>query len=371
MGRITVCAALFATSTVLLSGAPASAGTLQPSGWQYAKVAATDTVSGGDALSCVTQNWCMSVGSGGTQIWDGQQWSASTTGQPKFDIRALSCFSKWDCMAVGTVIAGTGVGEVQSPVAVHWNGTNWTQLDPSVQLPDEPLFTGVSCPATKTCFVTGYLNSRVLLWQNGIWTSQPISLPADATKIDVGDIDCPAVTSCHATAGVHFAGQPSYAVSTGVAHWDGSAWSVELLPDDQYGRVGIGSISCPTTNSCVGVGANQNSDLVGESWDGTTWHESVIPDSPNKGDQAEQEPDGYQELTSVSCWAVDRCQAVGITNTAPFHRYWNGTTWSSLANPTATDVLAVAGVGIRENDIDCVYYTFCLTTGDRMERFLP
>jgi hypothetical protein len=76
-------------------------------------------------------------------------------------------------------------------------------------------------------------------------------------------------------------------------------------------------------------------------------------------------------LTSVSWWAVDGCQAVGITNPVPFQRYCTGTTWSSLANPTATDVLAVAGVGIRENDIDCVYYTFCLTTGDRMERFLP
>ena len=372
MRRTAVVVATFAGASVLLTGTPASADTLQPSGWQYAKSAPTNTVGSGDALSCVTQNWCMSVGTAGTQVWDGQQWSSAGASQLKFDINALSCFSKWDCMVVGSVSAEAGTvenGAYEQPVAMHWNGTSWVGLHPPVQLPSEDVFRGVSCPAVKTCVITGDLVDRVLLWQNGTWSSQPIALPDGGMSITVGDIDCPAPTSCHALSVVRFPSTPAYAYgSTAMSSWDGTSWTTELVPDDSRGSVGLSSISCPATTWCMATGADAEA-IIGDAWDGTTWQAKPVPDSPDKA--AEQEPDGYQVITAVSCWTVDRCQAVGITNTAPFHRYWNGTVWSSLANPTVTDVVAAAGVRTSENDIDCLYYSFCLTTGDRMERFLP
>jgi hypothetical protein len=171
------------------------------------------------------------------------------------------------------------------------------------------------------------------------------------------------VTNCHATAAVHFAGQPEFGSSQAMVSWDGTSWSTEILPADQYGGPRLGAISCPAPTWCVAVGANDRG-LIGDAWDGTTWRESWVPDSPNKDDRAEQEPDGFQYLGDVSCWAVNRCQAVGNTNTAPFHRIFNGTTWSSLDNPASTDALGASQEAwYHLGGIDCLYASFCLTSG--------
>jgi hypothetical protein len=259
------------------------------------------------------------------------------------------------------------------PVVLHWDGVSWKTLSPTptVQLPDEPAFWGVSCPAAKTCIVTGALNNRELLWQNGTWTSLPLELPDGADDIGLDTVDCPAVNVCHAMGFVHFASQPQYKDSPIMGTWDGSAWTTEFVPTDSYGGPHVGLISCPTTTYCVAVGENDRG-LISEAWDGTTWTESWIPDSPNKDDQAEQEPDGYQVLSGLSCWAVGRCQVIGNTNTASFHRIFNGTTWYALANPTDVDLTAdTLGSNSDQNDIVCLYASFCLTAGSPMERYYP
>lgn len=164
---------------------------------------------------------------------------------------------------------------------------------------------------------------------------------------------------------MHYAGTPDWSVQTVVANWHGELWYAVALPDNGHGPVSLSAISCATTSNCVAVG-NDESGLVGASWrDITGWSLSSIPDAPTKDAQAEQEPNGFQLLTGVSCWEADACQAVGITNTAPFHRVWDGTTWTTVANPPPTGALATTEEASYDvNGIDCYSATFCLTAGD-------
>lgn len=358
MGRKAFIAAALAWAAVLLGCAPANAST-QSGGWRIAPVEWNHRAGGGDALSCVTPNWCMSVGPDGTQIWDGQQWSSAQSGKWDFSITALSCSSTWECMLVGYAN-----GDVQQPVAFHWVGHAWVELTPPVQLPDENAFTDVSCPGSSFCVFVGNLDNRALLWQGGTWTSLPFSLPTNADVMRLGSIDCPAVNNCTATAQVHVIGTPAGVMQTVFGHWSGDLWYAGRVLTEGRGPLSLGAISCTTTTSCVAVGRDDEG-MVSVSWgDQAPLTVTPVPDSPNKNDQAEQEPDGFEMLTDISCWAPDGCQAVGITNTAPFHRIWDGAIWTSVANPPPTDTVSTTEEASYDvKDIDCYSASFCLTAG--------
>ena len=366
-------------SALLLVVTPAGAG-LQAPGWQYAR---SDLAGPQVALSCVTPSWCMSVGYGGNLTWDGQQWTKSP-GKFQFHVFDVSCSSRWDCMAVGSDNVEVAQSEetVQIPVAMHWNGSDWNTLHVPVSLPDETGLFGVDCPAAKTCIVVGGLRDRTLLWQAGTWTSLPIPVPAGADTIGLSDVDCLAVTTCHAIGDVHLTGQPWYVTRSVVATWDGTSWSSELVSPDTRGDVPyLDSISCPTTTSCVAGGAVRQR-AASEVWDGTTWQEIEAPASPHASDSGELNAGNYEAMTSVSCWAAGRCQAIGENFSTEVHWVLQGTTWRLLDNPSPNEDLADAGTGYAFlSDVDCYYAAFCLAVGDLdigglvdealMERFAP
>ena len=333
-------------ATVLLIGTAAHAGPLQQSGWQDAQSAQS-----GDqiALSCVSASWCLSVCPGGTQVWDGSAWSQAAAGfSSSFEVAGLSCWSRAHCVVVG---------RASTPVAMRWNGTTWAKLHPPTRHPAETGFNGISCPALKTCVLVGDLASRALRWHNGTWTSQRIPRPSGTTSIHLYAIDCPTVRSCHALGELGYRTPPripKYALLT----WTGSSWKTHVLSG-----VSLRAISCASAVACVAVGEN-STHMIGYSWNGSTWRTSVVPDSPNKYDNAQLEPNGYEQLTSVSCWAATGCQAVGVTNSAPFHRIWNGQSWSSLANPESTDGTSSTSEATYDvNDIACAGSSSCLTSG--------
>lgn len=352
----------------------ASANPLQPSGWQ---VANADQTGQQVALSCVSPSWCMSVGVTGVQIWDGAAWKAAPSNLSKsFISRGLSCWNRHGCMVVGWVPARrAGRDDSGTPVAFRWGGATWHRLHPPRPKPGETAFSTVSCPATRTCFLVGDLASRALRWHSGTWTSARIPHPRDALWIHVYAIDCATAKSCHALGEVGFASAPptpEYAL----IGWNGTKWKSTVTTG-----IYLSSISCATTTSCVAVG-DDSEHLIGYSWNGTRWRKTVVPDSPNKYDDAAQEPNGYEQLTGVSCWSATGCQAVGVTNTAPFHRRWNGGTWSSVPNPGTTDDTGSSGEASYDvSGIACYDASFCVTAGSvtygaiagrtYMERYRP
>jgi hypothetical protein len=352
-----------AAAAALLLCAPAHAAPLDQSGWQVARTAQTGDQIG---LSCVSATWCMSVGPSGAQVWDGSAWSAAGALGGPINIRGLSCWSTHGCVVVGYT---------SKPLALRWNGTAWHKLHPPTSQSGDTAFGDVSCPAVKTCVLVGDLANHALLWHNGMWTSERIPRPSGSLWDHLYAVDCPTVHSCHALGELGYRHPPTTPRGT-LLTWNGQTWRTRVVTG-----LGLSDISCQTVSACVAVGAS-GTRLIGYAWDGSTWSKSVIPDSPNKNDNATQEPSGFEDLRSVSCWSATGCQAVGVTNTAPFHRLWNGTTWSSLANPGTTDDFGDSQqASYFVNGIACHGASFCVTAGDvtygsavgqtYMERYRP
>ena len=342
--------AVGATAALLLPVPWVSANPLQQSGWQVARA---DQTGDQIALSCAGPSWCMSVGPGGTQVWDGTTWaSAASSFAASFSIRGLSCWSRQGCVVVGSVPRPSATGdEAGKPHALRWDGTGWHPLRTPAPTTADTAFNAISCATRRTCMVVGDLADHAYLWRNGTWTSPRIPKPGGTRWVHGYAVDCASVSSCHALGELGFATPPpvpEYALLS----WNGRSWSRSLIKG-----IYPAAISCATTRSCVVVGSDTK-HMVGYSWNGTAWRASVVPDSPTKS------TNGYERLTSVSCWSATGCQAVGVTDTAPFHRRWNGTSWTSLANPGTTDNLSSSNEASYDvNDLDCYDSSFCVSDG--------
>jgi hypothetical protein len=162
----------------------------------------------------------------------------------------VSCSSPAACTAVGTrFFSGAGY----APVIESWNGTRWSLMS-TPRKPKTDL-NAVSCASAGTCTTVGsYLDPKVVY--------QPV---AEA--------------------------------------WDGTKWSIVPTPTPKYGR--LFGVSCVSATNCTAAGnywptpLKNTRDLV-ESWNGTSWSQSTVPDKGPLGG-----------LFGVSCASADFCTAVG------------------------------------------------------------
>ncbi len=143
--------------------------------------------------------------------------------------------------------------------------------------------------------------------------------------------------------------------------WDGNTWSIVPSPvvNTALGLHGVGfglaGVSCTSSTFCMAVGSNgvtSGADTLVESWDGSTW--TVVP-SPNA--------DNVNGLISVSCSGPTFCMAVGnssatsISNVQNLVESWDGSSWSIIPGPPASDG--------TPNSVACTSPSFCLAVGDQ------
>jgi hypothetical protein len=225
------------------------------------------------------------------------------------------------CEAIGVGANGT--------FAEQWNGTSWKlQTRPGGDVEPE----SVSCAAANFCMaVDGF--ARVGLWNGSSWSAGP-SIPGFQF---VGSVSCASASFCEAV-GEGPSGENA-------AVWNGSSWSAQATPGGP--STAFDAVSCPAVNSCeaVGTNANQSFQLVtfAERWDGSAWTVQPIPN-----------PSGSQgsDLTSVWCTSATSCAAVGdyqVSFLFNFHtlvEVWNGTAWSlrSSANRRNAGQSLLSGV---------------------------
>lgn len=136
-----------------------------------------------EAVACVSTTFCEAVGSYNlpyppispgdgpppsaplAEVWDGASWSIQTTpdlqGQDEVGVQGLSCSSQHRCVLVGEwwddSCGCLGPPDSASPLAMAYDGTSWSQLDP----PDYPVgsfgvdLAAVTCPTTSICVIVG------------------------------------------------------------------------------------------------------------------------------------------------------------------------------------------------------------------------
>ena len=211
------------------------------------------------SVSCPTTTWCMAVGPSTTHdtlAFDGTSWSIAAPLPQDLVPNGVSCSSPSACEAVGWQNTTSGT----APADAHWNGSVWT-LQPTAPLPGLPVswFQGVSCLSASFCSAVGaqggydlYLDYYTLgeLWGGTSWTAPPTG---GSSGSDLMDVSCAAANSCQAV-GYTQEGARTLA-------WSGSGWQYEPNPASANYSV-LDGVSCPTTISCMAVGAGPGGTLV-------------------------------------------------------------------------------------------------------------
>ena len=351
---------LVATAGLVSVGIPSAAGlgappaaTLAPS-WSVAANPNPPGSADGTlrALACTSATNCFAVGqTHGVQTlierWNGTNWVVLPSPDPtgsggvnNNDLSGVACTSATNCFAVGSKAAATGI------LIERWSGAAWSVAGAS----STGVLSGVSCVGASSCHAVGTRGGKAfaMRWNGAFWGTVVSPNPPGATGSRLTSVSCAAVTTCMAVGSYSTA----TAMGTLIERWNGTSWTIVASPNPAGATsAGLTGIACPSTANCFAVGgatvSGQPRTLI-ERWNGTAW--SVVP-SPNP-------TVGTPILSSVTCFGVSSCYAVGSKKTYTLVEQWNGIAWSIVAspNPAGAQVSRLGGV-------TCTAANQCLAVG--------
>jgi hypothetical protein len=248
-----------------------------------------------------------------TMHWDGVQWTVITTPTAPFGasltLYGVSALAPDDIWAVGESVPGSEANQSSTrrrlarhpdglqedapsepsvpyayqPVAMHWDGLQWTIIETPQQ--------------------SGglLLNDVVALAPNNVWA--------------VGAND-----------GSH---------STIAMKWDGTAWSIVPTPnggnfsDDNV----LTAVAAVSANDIWAVGyiypKGGTPRTLAIHWNGSNW---TLVATPNPGNYFRR-LDGITALASNDVWAVGAYSANSGSTYTPLFLHWNGTQWQHVTSP--------------------------------------
>jgi hypothetical protein len=183
-------------------------------------------------VSCASADTCMAVAGAWSGSFNGRRWTvrrgpgiANLPAQPS----AVSCASGSSCMVVGTAGIGPRYAN-QPPLAVYWNGRQWTEEH--VPYPPAPPSQPTQCVPNGGC-IPG---------QSFQYT----------TPAGLGGVSCLASDDCQAIGMA--SGGPNGNGGTMAPHWDGTSWSTPPPPSTPR-FFSFDVISCVRGDVCETVGS--------------------------------------------------------------------------------------------------------------------
>lgn len=319
-------------------------------------------------ISCPLANYCMALDASNRAItFDGTDWSKPVSLGPKQHPESLSCASETLC----------AVAESNRRIQTY-NGSSWTstEVEPSKSNSVESISCASSPPA-QACLL-GDSAGRYSVFDGSEWSSLATASSSVSTFYYIA---CASSDECRALAG----GAHGTLVSL---TYDGTAWSTSSSPpaesdiedlscasatlcvvlsrefDDAVddltidanwttesgwsspvtvfaAGVGLGAVSCPTTEFCgaIGGGGNGNLGTPAYTLNGQTWSPATVLSAA--GDRV--------DLSSISCTRHKFCVAVDVDYGRAF--VYDGSEWSSGSElPHAPSLTSVS----------CVSHKFCL-----------
>lgn len=264
---------------------------------------AAHTLGSADAVSCVAVNRCVAIGTGTSPTgdatstfvwtWNGAKWATTAVpGQAHIvpEYAGLRCFSLTSCVAVGDLdVAISGAGSL-TPMAVAWNGTSLTSLNPglNVGLSDSARFNALSCVSPHSCVAVGAQNTGSLVWGSTgsfaeVWNGKTWAVTrwhgaaGDTTAVLLG-VSCTSAVRCIAV-GTHGTlnanGMVKVAAPAALA-WNGSKWTVLKVAGPGAGKAAyFAGISCPVNGKCLTTGATGkaggSTTAIAGYWNGSAW----------------------------------------------------------------------------------------------------
>jgi hypothetical protein len=349
-----------ATISAAAAAGPAAAGSASASTVRTA--AKPPPVSELWGVSCVSPKFCLAVGGGAAEKWNGVTWKnmavrLTPTGGYLLHV---SCVSTAFCMAVGFF----GKGANHYALADVWNGKAWTPAEPPAPGGNSTFLDGVSCVSPKSCAATGaYTANSVLValgesWNGKRWNRTRPIVPAGAEDSDMPGVSCVRGTSYCVAAGFYYSKTGANEL---IESWNGRNWKLMQAVPFPAGSSdgGLTGISCSSVKSCVAVGEDDQSYLsdIEEIWNGKSWALTSVDW------QSSPITVGYSSLSDASCVAANHCVAVGIAYDIGLGNHagtaiWNGSAW------TGTAIAAPGGQYGLFNDVSCLSVKYCVAVGE-------
>jgi len=292
------------------------------------------------SVTCVTSSDCWTVGATSVAStttplalhWDGTWWSQAilpSLGVSGASFSSVSCVSTSDCWAVGlSGVDNPTAGE--QVLTLNWNGSTWTQVTTpnpvsgTITMAGDP---AITCASTSECWVVGAWQSTTpqdfaLLWNGTTWSVG--SIPAAGSPFNgtvLGSATCTSGSNCWAVGTESASGSSSS--QPFAVRWNGSAWSTVSTPS---ATVGLGSVTCTSAPACWAVGPGASSSTAGTilKWNGTVWSTVTLPGT-NTG------------LDAVTCGSTSNCWVVGQNTSGSsivsVAFQFDGTQWTAITLP--------------------------------------
>jgi hypothetical protein len=245
-----------------------------------------DATSASNALAVGSRS-DLGTSTGVALRWNGTSWSrlaVPATADPNTDLMGVKAFSATDAWAIGE--SWSSGGSRRSTVALHYNGTSWTQFaTPSPGTRNNDV-TAIDGSAADDVWAVGYSldlpygnrfrKSMILHWNGSAW-SQVASPNSDSTYL----YDVVAVSRTDAWA-VGFS-----STGTGgsyVLHWNGTAWTSVTPPPIS----GVSSVTARSSSDVWVAGSDAaGADGIGQPrvahWNGTAWTVTAVTVSGGTG----------------------------------------------------------------------------------------
>jgi hypothetical protein len=264
--------------------------------------------------------------------WNGSAWSLVSTPAltTTSSFTAVSASSASDAWAVGfSQTAG-----YRSPPALyeHWNGSVWSVVSgPGLTI------NGIVDLSPSDAWAVG-LGGDVEHWDGTAWSSVTVPSPNPSDTAGNNLTSVTAVSASDIWAVGEFT-NTSYTNSAYAEYYNGSAWTVFILPQPSVSGPSspvLHGVTAVSANDVWAVGENEEVPGLGittliEHWNGSVWS---IVSSPTPG--------AYPILSAVSARSSTDVYAVGSNEPSVnggvqqgLILRWNGSTWSADTDPTA------------------------------------
>jgi hypothetical protein len=301
---------------------------------------ATNTELNGTFARTDSDDWAVGIqfsspSSAVAYHWNGSAWTRTSTpaliGNASFD--AVSASAANDAWAVGFAQEG---GQVDETLTEHWNGTSWSVNSSGAVAADDERLNGVVDLGPDNAWAVGG-RGIVQHWNGSAWSTVSVPEPNPGDTFGNNLTAMTAVSASDIWAVGEFT-NASFTDSAYAEHYNGSTWSVFILPQPNVSGPSspvLHGVTAVSSGNVWAVGENEEVPGLGittliEHWNGTAW--SIVP-SPTPG--------AYPGLNAVAARGAGDVYAVGFNMPSVnggvqqgMMLRWNGSSWSADSDPT-------------------------------------
>jgi hypothetical protein len=258
----------------------------------------------------------------------------------------VSSTSDTDAWAVGSENGAPGTGVGAKPLIDHWNGTAWSQVATPPTPGNTASLAGVSASSPADAWAIGRSQanrsnfaSLAMHWNGAAWAVSPSAAAALSGQIGIGVAD---INPADAYA---IGGHLGSAHTGQLAHWNGTSWANVTVPQPANDNLGsdFDAISAGGPNDVWVVGTYllevNPSDFANETytlhWNGSAWSVVLMPTVPGTNPNNEFHFNSIKANSPTDVWAVgDSFNAAVNGSGKTLIEHWNGTAWSIVPSPS-------------------------------------